>query len=169
MIASIKMSDKKIVPNKKVGILDNFNKNLQSGVDDQFWEQLETYRSEFNRIKPLADKKRKGALVWKRVHYVSGFLATLSSLISLVLTLSEHQGLIVASSLVSAVSAAIITFFNPSKRKAELEEVGKLCELIAQDFAFTKQNLKKTPDLYRQSILERLVSQIKHLTEKINS
>lgn len=152
-----------------MGILDNFRNNIQSGVDQQFWEQLESYRGEFERIKPIAREKRKYIRVWAALHNLFGFLAVLSSLISLVLTLSEHQGFIIASSLVSAISAAVITFFNPSKRKAELEELGKLCDLITQNFTFAEQNLKKRPDLYRQSILERLVSQIQDLTKKVNS
>jgi hypothetical protein len=153
-----------------VGLLDKFNKDLDSGIEAFYSKELESYRTMFNKVQSQAlEKCKTGVPFWRRLHYGAASSSIISSLGSLILTFSDHQGWIIALSITSALSITVIIVFNPSKRQAELKQLKQLCESIDQDFIFTEQDLKKKPDLYKQAILTRLANEIKNLSQKVNN
>jgi|GEM_PF-1621032 hypothetical protein len=149
---------------------DELFKKFQGKSQQGYLQSLKKYEDEFQIIKQEAESRYSHAQTWGQIHLWSGLIATLSSFISLTLTFSNNVFLTALLSLISAISAAIITFLNPSKRETKLLEIKDLCDLIRLEIISSQQVIadSETSDLSKQVVLENLVGNLKKLTKRLN-
>ncbi len=141
---------------------EQINKNLD--------KQYQNYQDTFERILKEAIPRYKIANLWGKLHLLFGFLASITSLISLILTLSNNTSLIIITSSISAISAAILTVFNPSMRAAKLLALKEICqitniEIISLDTKFKNSTQIEEKIILLETFNERLQQIIKKLNE----
>ncbi|ACK67692.1 hypothetical protein PCC8801_3739 [Rippkaea orientalis PCC 8801] len=141
---------------------DEINRNLE--------QQYQRYRDQFNHIHQEAKARYNRADFWGKIHLLFGFLTSITSLSSLILTLSSNTQLIVVTSAISAISAAILTVFNPSMRATKLLALKEICEntqieIISLDTKFKNSINANEKITLLEIITERLQKIIKKLNE----
>ncbi|MDJ0845478.1 hypothetical protein [Crocosphaera sp.] len=146
-----------------------FDKNREQ-INNNLEQQYQNYKDTFNRIFEEARPRYKMANFWSQLHLFFGFLASITSLMSLILTLSNNTHLIIITSSISAISASILTVFNPSMRAAKLlalKEVSQITniEIISLDAKFKNSTQIEEKIILLETFNERLQQIIKKLNE----
>jgi hypothetical protein len=146
------------------------SKQFQGKSQQGYLQTLNDYEDYFKGLEKEAENRYSHSPTWGKVHLWFGLIATLSSTISLALTFYDNSSLSTPLSLISAISAAIITFFNPSKREIKLLQLKELCDLIRLDFISDRQVVadNETSDLNKQVVLKSLFRNLEELTKRLN-
>jgi hypothetical protein len=146
------------------------SQQFQGKSQQGYLQTLNEYEDWFKGLEKEAENRYSRAQIYGNIHLCFGLIATLSSTISLALTFYDNASVTAFLSLISAISAAIITFFNPSKREIKLLELKELCDLIRLKFISDRQVVadNKTSDLSKQVVLKSLGGNLEELTKRLN-
>jgi hypothetical protein len=105
----------------------------------RFWNQDDEnklYIDRFEEIQKIIEErervlsKQKYESYWGFIYVSLGLLATISSAISAVFTLSSNQKIVLLLSILSSTSAAILTFLNPSNRSDKWRSIKSDCSIL---------------------------------------
>ncbi len=146
-----------------------FDKNREE-INNNLDQQYQNYKNTFYRIFKEARSRYKIANIWGKLHLLFGFLASITSLMSLTLTLSNNTNLIIITSSISAISASILTVFNPSMRATKLLALKEICQITNIEIISLNTKFKNSTQVEEKIILletfnERLQQIIKKLNE----
>jgi hypothetical protein len=98
--------------------------------------EKQIYIDQYEEMKSLIEQRgkilsnSKYANLWGYTHKILGLIATISSALGAIFTLSTNQNLVLILSIASSTSAACLTFLNPSIRESKWRSIQSYCSIL---------------------------------------